>query len=345
MLSTAESLVFTLPNDLDKEVIQQVLNSLFDSQVFFEKEYALNITVRDPLLIKIFFKNGDAYFIKTAPKQVSDDVKIFKEFINRKIVKYDALPSGFQKVVREHDALEKCNNMYPGLAPVPILLKELDHYVALMTKNLMHTGVNIYELFEVDSQLQKFLIGHERIIDVKNISPEYHVPTFNQALDLLPENLPQHLQRIRFLRNWDKMLKTFPLVPQHGDFAINNIARTSTGFVIFDWEDYSFVKLPGFDLCILLASGCNFNLSKLLSLIEDDIYKMNRDSFLLPIIQALGIKTSQLIDLIMVNLIIFYQLKVQLGYGREIIVNTENLLEQLFLFVLNANNNLFIKPS
>lgn len=316
-------------------MIQQILDSLFDHQDFTDEDYAINIVVRDPLLIKIFFKNDSVYFIKAATKQANDSVRLFREFMSRENVKYDALPSGFQKVIREHDAFEKCNKIYPGLTPVPIIFKESDHYVALMTRNLEHTNVNIFELFQARGQLQKFLVGHERMVQIKCVDLGCHVSTFNQALNLLPEYLQQDLQKIRFMRAWDNMLKALPIIPQHGDLAINNVALTPSGLILFDWEDYSFIKLPGFDLCILLASGSNFDLSKLLLLIENDIHKLNQESFLFPIIQGLGISTSQLLDLILVNLVIFYQLKVQLGYGREVIISTENLLKQLSLFVSN----------
>jgi hypothetical protein len=47
-------------------------------------------------------------------------------------------------------------------------------------------------------------------------------------------------------------LKTLPALPQHGDLVINNLGlRPGRELVIFDWEDYGAVNLPGLDLFTL----------------------------------------------------------------------------------------------
>jgi hypothetical protein len=42
--------------------------------------------------------------------------------------------------------------------------------------------------------------------------------------------------------------------PQHGDFVLNNVGLARGGLVVFDWEDFGKVALPGLDLCTLLVS-------------------------------------------------------------------------------------------
>lgn len=159
-------------------------------------------------------------------------------------------------------------------------------------------------------QIQTFLAGRERMIKPKHaVSSNDHVQTLNRALNVLPGYLQQDIRTIRFRHVWDRMLEAFPVIPQHGDLAINNMAKACTGLILFDWEDYGFVTIPGFDLCILLVSGCNFDLSKLVLLIENDIHKRNETSFLYPIVHGMGIHVSQLLDLIMIQLVIFINLK------------------------------------
>ena len=54
------------------------------------------------------------------------------------------------------------------------------------------------------------------------------------------------LQRLR------EALKTLPALSQHGDLVLNNLGlRPRRQLVIFDWEDYGAVKLPGLDLFTL----------------------------------------------------------------------------------------------
>lgn len=44
-------------------------------------------------------------------------------------------------------------------------------------------------------------------------------------------------------------------VPQHGDFVLNNLGYIKNrGLVVFDWEDYGEIDLPGFDLFMICMS-------------------------------------------------------------------------------------------
>lgn len=40
-----------------------------------------------------------------------------------------------------------------------------------------------------------------------------------------------------------------PLIAQHGDFVINNLAYSGQQLVVFDWEDFGKYQLPGLDIC------------------------------------------------------------------------------------------------
>jgi hypothetical protein len=48
-------------------------------------------------------------------------------------------------------------------------------------------------------------------------------------------------------------------VRQHGDLVANNVGVTARGIVIFDWEDFGRVELPGFDIALFLASCLDYN--------------------------------------------------------------------------------------
>ena len=52
----------------------------------------------------------------------------------------------------------------------------------------------------------------------------------------------------------DELLKSLPPQPQHGDFVLNNIGAARGGLILFDWEDYARIQLPGLDLYTLLMS-------------------------------------------------------------------------------------------
>lgn len=48
-----------------------------------------------------------------------------------------------------------------------------------------------------------------------------------------------------------------PIIPQHGDFVLNNLAHCGNQPIVFDWEDYEKYFLPGFDLCSFCFSAAS----------------------------------------------------------------------------------------
>lgn len=53
-------------------------------------------------------------------------------------------------------------------------------------------------------------------------------------------------------------LASLPSQRQHGDFVPNNFGLRPAGLVVFDWEDFGKISLPGFDLAVLLSSIVDF---------------------------------------------------------------------------------------
>jgi len=58
-------------------------------------------------------------------------------------------------------------------------------------------------------------------------------------------------------------LRALPAQRQHGDFVPNNFGMRGDRLLIFDWEDFGKVDLPGFDLAVLLGSLVDFDPGRL----------------------------------------------------------------------------------
>lgn len=324
-----------LPNDLGKKMIQHILDFLFSQPEFSNKNEncMMNILAREPALIHIFFTDGTNYFIKVATEHIVNSAQKQEETTPNKFTEDKSLFSSVRRIGREYDALVKYSEIYPSLLPEIIFFRKFDRHAILVTKGIKHSAVNLNDILRaklsIRRQIQHLLIGRDRIISTDKNELNNLALVLDHALNSLPAYLLQNFQKIRLAHDWDEMLVTLPLIPQHGDLAVNNFGLTSTGLVLFDWEDYAFINTPGFDLSILLVSGCRFDISKLVSLIENDFNQSHNNSFLQPIIEGIGIKPSQFYDLMLINLIIFYQLKCQHGYGKDIIDSTENALKVL----------------
>lgn len=314
-------------------MIQQILDFLFEQPEFPSPHdgYVVNVIVREPVLIHVFLKNGVNYFVKAAKKPSDAGFRLHREFVLDETVKQKNVPSSLQRIGREYDALVVCSKWYPDLVPAPIFFRASDHHVVLVTQGIKHSVVNLDTILQAKldfrRRIQHFLIGKERMLCADE--PHDQVLVFEQALSYLPPPLLESIQKIRQGHDWDTMLARLPIIPQHGDLAVNNIGLTHTGFVLFDWEDYAHTKLPGLDLCILLVSGCGFDAEKLTALIDNDSHQVGDDSFLQPIMTGLNVSVSQLHDLMLIQLVIFHQLKCHYGYSAKIIATTINMLAQL----------------
>jgi aminoglycoside phosphotransferase (APT) family kinase protein len=58
-------------------------------------------------------------------------------------------------------------------------------------------------------------------------------------------------------------LSRLPSQRQHGDFVPNNFGMRPEGLVVFDWEDFGRIDLPGFDLAVLVGSLVDFEPKRL----------------------------------------------------------------------------------
>jgi hypothetical protein len=65
-------------------------------------------------------------------------------------------------------------------------------------------------------------------------------------------------------------LDALPQVRQHGDFCLNNIGVDGRQLVVFDWEDFGRVTLPGFDVVVLAASSLGLDHARLDALLATD---------------------------------------------------------------------------
>lgn len=294
-------------------MIQKVIDFLFEQLELPNKnQCSMNIIVRKPYLLHLHLVGGRSIVVKIV------------ELIDTCIQ---------ENLQREYFALSEQSKLYPGLVPIPILYRHVDHLVILAMEGAKHSFVSLRTIFcinnDTDHNFRRFLIGRERIDKLSLSFAEEHIAVFNKACSLLSDDLESVVSEIREKNGWDKILASLPYTPQHCDMTMNNIGLTRTGLILFDWENYAFINIPGFDLCTILVSGCQFSLLKLTATIDNNI-----QSFLQPIIDSFGITVSQFYDLIFIHLILFYQLKNQHGYSQEVIQRTENMLIDLSKYML-----------
>jgi len=121
-------------------------------------------------------------------------------------------------------------------------------------------------------------------------------------------------------------LESLGAVPQHGDFVVNNVGTKGSRLIVFDWEDFGKVSLPGFDLCTLAMSLADAEVPG----ITFERYGRGSDrllSFLKPACGAIGLDIDQFWRLVPLYLLTFLYLKQ--GYAAGIRTRIALLLRQI----------------
>lgn len=283
-------------------------------------DYAINVEIKQPLLVQIIFANKKFYFVKIAEKSDIFIGRLYKEYLT----------------------LSSVYKMYQALIPKPLNyhVDENTQRAFLIIEGIRHSAVELSDVLqanqELQTPLQSFLAGQNRTLAKNHSLVNTQFVFFEQAISGLSEDLCRKVKKIRYRRQWDAMLRNLPMIPQHGDLALNNIglSETKDGFILFDWEDYDAVQFAGFDLCVLLVSGCKFDLQMLLSVVEQE-RKSKTESLIIKVISCIGVSESNFYDLILFHLILFHKLKSQHGYSITIINHTENLISNLISFIQN----------
>lgn len=118
-------------------------------------------------------------------------------------------------------------------------------------------------------------------------------------------------------------LETLPPLPQHGDLVLNNLGlRPDCGLVVFDWEDYAAINLPGLDL-FTLENSIHQDL---------ELQSLHRRSKASPaaldsgrMCEALGLKPALYTDLRLSYALVFRYLK--RNYNQEVRTRIERVID------------------
>jgi hypothetical protein len=117
--------------------------------------------------------------------------------------------------------------------------------------------------------------------------------------------------------------------PQHGDFVLSNLGIAAHRLVIFDWEDFGKICLPGFDLCTLVISSIDLETDDLDCLVEGRGPLVDRLSVVvMPACKALGIEAAQFWHAFPLYLLTFLYLKD--AYATDVRRRIESCLNRLY---------------
>jgi hypothetical protein len=270
--------------------------------------YYINITTGDSLSVAAFIDDARFYQLKAS------------EFID---------------LGKQYDAYRRAWSDYPAYVPRPLGYCARDGWSIIVSEGVPHVAVRRTDVLgslwrgagDLAAQLWAYFGSRPCHGDVLSE---------HDGQDALVSNLAAHFSSSAMSRVADACIaqaialgiEAMAKRPQHGDFVLNNIGRAGDRLVVFDWEDYGKVSLPGLDiftLCFSMLEGAG-----------DALHAMMRPDFRLAPAAAVFLERAcggQGIDLAMFRrlapfyLLVFLYLK--RNYGASVQHRITTLLSKL----------------
>lgn len=227
----------------------------------------------------------------------------------------------------EYEGLFSHNKVKQVIIPKIICFCERGNYKYLVVQGVSHQMIFPKDIISkeeiISDQLLKYF-SEIRYLQYENYQQsieEIFIDSSNKYSDEICEIKPWIKEK-----NYDLFYR-LARRPQHCDFTINNIAFQSDKIVIFDWEDYGEVDIEGFDLIVFICSICEFKIDKLHLLWNDR--NSSYTILLFEFCKQFNLSMSDLWSMLPGYLLLFYQLKCELGYSKKIRNLAKNLISEL----------------
>ncbi len=219
----------------------------------------------------------------------------------------------------EFAAMQLAHETRPEVVPRPLALHRVrDTYLILVEgvahEPLVHFAVERHGA-ALAQAMRRFIDGAAaRFVPSDERAP--HSAAIARTIDDLDD--PEAAVVRRIVDGLDLAgLDRLPHVSQHGDLVMNNFGCADRGMIIFDWEDFGRVTLPGFDVALMICSCLRHDMARIERLFETGQPRHMEE--ILSHFCAGEIDRSLFRRLLPIYYGTFQNLKRSLGYGDEII--------------------------
>lgn len=165
-------------------------------------------------------------------------------------------------IEREYQSLQDAFQLLPEYVPAPLAFGKSQGLGMLACEGVRHARLSNVMLAQARDRLVRgmrdYSVRSVHYFTMRNASAS-HLRTFEEILAglgdrALSDVMTGYLRELNLGR-----IEALPHVRQHGDLVANNVGITDTGIVIFDWEDFGRVHLPGFDVGVFLTSCLKYD--------------------------------------------------------------------------------------
>lgn len=226
---------------------------------------------------------------------------------------------------QEYLQLEDLYLKYSKFMAKPMGYHEYEGQGFLINQAITHEPFSAKMFFQ-DEILQESVMAYflKSLEEDKRQTPQNHDfehQLFSGSQDLIDKT---HLNSIQVLY---QQIMAQGAKAQHGDFVLNNLGVHNHRLVIFDWEDYGVIQLPGFDLAIFLSALFQFNTK---NLVKELYHNSLAQRLVNRYMAGLGYGLVDFIDFLPLYLYAFLYIKQQFGYSEDSIQRTQKSISQFY---------------
>ena len=196
---------------------------------------ACNAYLERHVSLQFFVEGGPLYYVK-----VSDTGILAREFAAQSQV-FAALPDHI---------------------PEPLALRAEKGFEFLISAGVVHAAITEESLARYREPLAAMVNDYVRRSAEAFVVPSPEVSHRDFVRAVVDHFHPSDAFRpvVRWLDGTDgALLDRLPHVNQHGDFGRSNLAFAGAVPVVFDWEDFGRVRLPGYDVATLIVTFRGFD--------------------------------------------------------------------------------------
>ena len=220
---------------------------------------------------------------------------------------------------------------FPGFVPRPLGHGARNGWSVLVSEGIWHTPLQPAALLRPSAKVSPIIEDLYRYFAAA--CNEDHLQ-YGTACDFAPvANAFTGTEHAALAERWLEYghrcgVYALPKCSQHGDFVLNNLGWTGSQLVIFDWEDFDKIRVPGMDLATFLFSILGDDVELLRSImLRNSRASGALDEFLRNGCARCRIDFEQFRMLIPVYLLLFFYLK--RDYGLQIRERISAVLERL----------------
>lgn len=228
----------------------------------------------------------------------------------------------------EYEALRIAHEAIPGNVPQPVGLYQKAGLEILICRGIRHKKVRSLQTHGdiIQKEIGAIVKGSKVFFrEEKPSSP--HTQQLMTVFDHF-KNHPLSIAMRDWLKNLNpRMINSLPHVKQHGDFTLYNMGVAGNKLIIFDWEDFGKISIPGFDLCCLAVNSVTrFSPMRIERISEKSAYQKEVMGIITCYCKELPLDQETFFNLYPIYLFYFLYLKDKYGYSPEIVKITEKLL-------------------